>query len=81
MARRIDHRFEIKRGPKFRYPWTEWFDGSAWEIRRGTDFELTPDGMEGVIRQRASREGVSVSVQRTDDGEGLMFQAFAREAA
>lgn len=64
MAERIDN---LTRSRPTLYPWSEWLDGHAWRIRRGVDFEVSPESMAGQIRMRAAREGRTVYARIPDE--------------
>jgi hypothetical protein len=82
MARRLDH-FPDERapGPLRRYPWAEWSDGAAWEIRRGEDYEVATENMRVNLHLKADALGRKVRTKKvTDqDGEGLAFQFIPSE--
>jgi hypothetical protein len=55
------------------YPWEEWADGSAWEIRQGVDFDSPLDSMRNVLYMRARRTGTNITVSRSG-ADTLQFQ-------
>ncbi len=59
-----------------RYPWDEWTDGSAWEIRRGEDYDASTENMRVNLHMRADTLGMKVRTKKVRDqqGEGLVFQ-------
>jgi hypothetical protein len=60
-----------------RYPWHEWTDGGAWEIRRGDDYDTTTENMRVNLHMKADALGIKVRTKKvTDDGEGLVFQFY-----
>jgi hypothetical protein len=46
-----------------RYPWDEWFDGDPWKLTQGEDFYVSPSMIERIIRTRASKVRVKVSIR------------------
>lgn len=64
-----------------KYPWGEWTDGGAWEIRRGQDYEVTTENMRVNLHMRASSEARKVRTKKVTDteGEGLVFQFLPSE--
>jgi hypothetical protein len=75
MARRVasfDGRSEEGR----RYPWSEWADGSPWEIRRGEDYDVATENMRVALHMKGKQLACKVQTRKfTDDaGEGLVFQ-------
>lgn len=77
MAERIDN---LDRSRPSLYPWGEWMDGAPWRIRRGEDFEVSPESMAAQIRMRASREGLGVYARCPDDNT-VEFQFSQEQAA
>jgi hypothetical protein len=76
MARRLNE-FPDEAGPvKRRYPWSEWSDGSVWEIRRGEDYEVATENMRVNLHIKAEALSRKVRTKKTsdDEGEGLIFQ-------
>lgn len=82
MAKRLD-RFPDERTPGSlrRYPWAEWADGSAWEIRKGEDYEVATENMRVNLHLKADALGRKVQTKKiTDqDGEALVFQFIPSE--
>jgi hypothetical protein len=82
MAKRLDE-FPDDRapGPRRRYPWSEWTDGSAWAIRRGEDYDVATENMRVNLHLKADARGLKVRTRKiTDqDGEGLVFQFIPSE--
>jgi hypothetical protein len=64
-----------------RYPWTEWIDGSAWEIRRGDDYDVATENMRVNLHLKADAVGRKVRTKKVSDGEGeaLAFQFIPSE--
>src|SRR4051794_37766394 len=79
MAQRLDAFPEgDERRAQRRYPWDEWTDGSAWEIRQGDDYDVKTENMRVNLHMRADQIGSKVRTKkvRGDAGEGLVFQFF-----
>jgi hypothetical protein len=68
---------EASRGLR-RYPWDEWIDGSAWEIRRGEDYDVVTENMRVNLHMKADSLHAKVRTRKFGDGrgEGLIFQFF-----
>ncbi len=82
MAQRLDAfpEDDEARTPR-RYPWDDWADGSAWEIRSGDDYDVKTENMRVNLHMRADQMGFKVRTKkvRDDAGEGLVFQFFDPE--
>lgn len=50
-----------------KYPWQQWFDGRAWELRRGEDFGCTARSMRSSAIQAAKRMGCRCKTRLVDD--------------
>jgi hypothetical protein len=59
-----------------RYPWSDWTDGSAWEIRRGEDYDVATENMRVNLHMKATALAITVQTRKIRDerGEGLDFQ-------
>jgi hypothetical protein len=80
MAKRLDA-FPSSSGSaqqQRRYPWAEWTDGSAWEIRRGDDYDAQTENMRVNLHMQADSRAIKVRTRKITDerGEGLIFQFF-----
>lgn len=82
MAKRLKE-FPDDRAPgtQRRYPWSEWTDGSAWEIRRGEDYDVATENMRVNLHLKADALGGKVRTKKIsdEDGEGLAFQFLPSE--
>ncbi|UTI65878.1 hypothetical protein NBH00_06590 [Paraconexibacter antarcticus] len=82
MARRISE-FPSDDGTKSqrRYPWDEWTDGGAWEIRRGEDYDAATENMRVNLHMKADALAIKVRTKKVsdDNGEGLAFQFYDPE--
>lgn len=78
MGRRLDAFPEQPSRGQRRYPWDEWIDGSAWEIRRGEDYDVATENMRVNLHMKADSLLAKVRTHKFDDGqgEGLIFQFF-----
>lgn len=78
MAKRLDS-FPVgsTRAPR-RYPWNEWTDGGAWEIRRGEDYDAATENMRVNLHMKADALAMKVRTKKInhENGEGLIFQFF-----
>jgi hypothetical protein len=66
MAEVVDSIPPRKNG-KEKYPWEQWFDGRAWRITRGTDFDVEVAVMRQNIWQAARTRGLAVETRRYGD--------------
>ena len=78
MARRLESFPYGQQPPVRRYPWTDWLDGSVWEIRRGEDYDVSTENMRVNLHMKADSRAVKVRTKKVHDpkGEGLVFQFF-----
>jgi hypothetical protein len=80
MAQRV-HSFD-NASPVRRYDWTNWTDGSIWEIRRGEDYDVPTENMRVNLHERAKQQGLKVRTQivrKSPSLEGLRFQFYVPE--
>jgi hypothetical protein len=56
------------------YNWEAWFDGRAWRLVRGEDYECKTASMRNLVAQTARRRGIRVATQL--DGEAVCVQAW-----
>lgn len=61
-------------GRRSMYPWEQWMDGSAWRIRRGEDFDVSPETMAQHVRNTMRARGLEGHARLTPDGEGVELQ-------
>lgn len=54
--------------PRNCYPWTAWFKTSHRLLLHGRDYVSSTSTMAQIIRNNASRRGISVSVTEVDGG-------------
>jgi hypothetical protein len=77
MARQLDQ-FPADEAPRAgrRYPWDDWTNGSAWEIRRGEDYDVATENMRVNLHMKADSLGRKVRTKKINDaeGEGLVFE-------
>src|SRR5687768_9900064 len=78
VARRHDAFPGEDRSGARRYPWSDWTDGSAWEIRRGVDYDVATENMSVNLHVKADALAIKVRTRKIGDadGEGLVFQFF-----
>jgi len=50
-----------------KYPWSQWFDGRAWKLTRGTDFDSPSPNFDAAIRAKARTKGLKVRICRRGD--------------
>jgi hypothetical protein len=77
MAIRVDN-VDFKRHSRAKYNWTEWADGSTWQIQYGEDFSCSTASMKGHIYSHAFKNDKKVRVRQIDD-QTLAFQFYAPE--
>jgi hypothetical protein len=83
MAKRLDA-FDTSSTQPRRYPWTQWADGSTWEIRQGEDYDVSTENMRVGLHMRARQMSSKVRTRKFTDAlsEGLIFQfVIPRESA
>lgn len=78
MAKKLDSFPQGRNERARRYPWHEWADGSAWEIRRGEDYDAKTENMRVNLHMKADSLGIKVRTKKVRDesGEGLVFQFY-----
>lgn len=66
---------------KRRYPWHQWTNGGAWEIRQGEDYDVATENMRVNLHIKADSLGRKVRTKKISDdhGEGLIFQFLESE--
>lgn len=81
MARQLDQFSDEGEPPiRRRYPWSEWTDSNAWEIRQGEDYDVATENMRVNLHLKADSLGQKVRTRKFDeDGEGLVFQFLPSE--
>jgi hypothetical protein len=81
MAKRLDAFPPETTPPPRRYPWADWTDGSAWEIRQGNDYDVKTENMRVNLHMKAEQTACKVRTKKIADdaGEGLVFQFYGSE--
>jgi hypothetical protein len=76
VARRVGTFIDRNSPGQRRYPWTEWTDGSIWEIRKDEDYEIATENMRINVLDRGKHlvRSVRTQIVRDEHGEGLRFQ-------
>jgi hypothetical protein len=49
------------------YPWEKWTDGKIRRLKRGRDFEVSPNSFQRIVWETARRRGLNVQTQIEDD--------------
>ena len=62
----------IRQGRQEQYPWADWFDGQAWLLEQGIDYDAETDSMRSCAYAAARRHGVKISLRTI--GEDLALQ-------
>lgn len=63
MATRVDE-FPVR---YVKYPWSEWLDGTIWELTRGEDFTVKNSHMQQACGYAAKRRGVRYTTRSIGD--------------
>ena len=64
---------QIRKGREEQYPWADWFDGQAWLLENGVDFDALPESMRSCAYAAARRHGVKISLRTI--GNDLAIQS------
>ena len=64
---------QIRAGRTEQYPWADWFDGQAWLLENGIDFDALPESMRSCAYAAARRHGVKSSLRTL--GNDLAIQS------
>lgn len=59
------------------YPWEQWTDGRAWEVRQGEDFSSRPERFRNMLFTVARRHGMAVRTRL--NGDVVQFQFYHPE--
>jgi hypothetical protein len=73
MAKRLST-FPGDHNGRRQYPWDEWADGSAWEIRQGKDYDVPTENMRVNLHLTADALGFKARTKKVQEGAGLIFQ-------
>lgn len=65
------------RGEK--YPFDEWFDGNAYELVEGEDFDSKRSTMATVIHTAATKRDLIVATRMTQDGIAIQARPLTKE--
>lgn len=81
MAKRLDEFPDEAPRSNRKYPWSQWTDGSVWEIRRGDDYDVATENMRVNLHMKADALARKVRTRKVSDdaGEGLIFQFLESE--
>ena len=64
---------QVRKGREEQYPWADWFDGQAWLLESGIDFEAATDSMRSCAYAAARRHGVKIAMRTL--GNDLAIQS------
>lgn len=66
---------------KRRYPWDQWTNAGAWEIRKDEDYDVPTENMRVNLHMKGKSLGRKVRTRKIsgDHGEGLVFQFLKSE--
>jgi hypothetical protein len=77
MARRLDS-FPVQTGS--RYPWSEWLDGTIWELTAGADFSSKVSTFRANVQTQAKKRGGRARSRAiTSDGREAVVIQFERD--
>lgn len=68
-------KFEFKGRAEAIYDWAKLLDGGIYQLDSGEDFECKIGTMMMLVRTRARKNGKTVQVTKTEDGNGIVLQA------
>lgn len=80
MAKVISKLPEVRRGRPEVYPYKDWFNTKAWELKQGTqaqfekgeaDYAVDAASMKAAIYAAATRKGYLVTIRSTTDSKGV----------
>lgn len=65
-------------GPAAMYPWDQWLNGEAWELRQGQDFQTPTERFRKTAWSAAHSQGKKIETRLLRDGgaERLVIRAF-----
>ena len=63
----------IRQGRQEMYPWADWFDGQAWLLESGVDFQAATLSMRSCAYAAARRHGVKIAMRTV--GDDLILQS------
>ena len=66
---------QIRKGRAEQYPWTDWFDGQAWLLEKGIDYDAEADSMRSCAYAAARRHGVKIALRTVGDDLALQTQS------
>lgn len=82
MARRLEEFPTIIDRGDGKYPWSEWTDGSPWELVQGEDFKIKVSSMRQTAAKLAERRGLNLkTATRNVDGKRTLVVQFTPKAA
>lgn len=65
---------QIRAGRTEQYPWADWFDGQAWLLENGIDFDALPESMRSCAYAAARRHGVKISLRTIGNDIAIQSQ-------
>lgn len=74
----MGRRIEVELLPA-KYPWEEWMDGKAWEIKQGEDFADTLPVSNFVNAMHAKARKRGMKLRTKTDGPIIQFQYYTPE--
>ena len=64
---------QVRKGREEQYPWADWFDGQAWLLEQGIDYDAETVSMRSCAYAAARRHGVKIAMRTI--GDDLALQA------
>lgn len=74
MAKRLNNFDFDDEDPRREYPWSDWEDGSPWQIFQGEDFDVILKSMQTQIYLRAHDQGRPVRTRLEADPPSIIFK-------
>jgi hypothetical protein len=62
----------VPRGPRAKYPWTEWMNGNWWTVKQDEDFAISAANFRTSLYVKARAHNMTVST--TIEGDTVIFQ-------
>lgn len=56
------------------YPWDDWFDGSAWELKKGEDYLVKTKSFVSNAQAKARNRGGSLRTASLPNDSGVVIQ-------
>lgn len=70
---KVTQDIEWGQGGKARYDWNTILNGEVWALRKGEDFDCTPEGFRSAARNAATKRELSLRTKM--DGDTVIVMA------